>query len=241
MNKRISTEHCFVSVVGPAESRKTRLIGRMIINQEKIFSPHFYENLNLCKHYQPHYGIVMNQGKDKHAEIEVVQRSDWHALEKVRVENNRTLLVIDDLSTEASETKEFLALVIAGRRRNVHLRVSRHNSFQKTKNSKKIDLNLTQIILFDRPRYSEQIGVLGRQLGEPQLTKEAYKTATEWPFGYLIIDIDVANSNALRYCFNYFGDESSIFYFATEQLHLSIDIEFTKFYRADLYKKFPTV
>ena len=40
MNNRISTQpHCFVSVVGPLGSGKTRLIAHMIANQAKLFSP----------------------------------------------------------------------------------------------------------------------------------------------------------------------------------------------------------
>ena len=41
MIKRISTQpHCFISVVDPAGSGKTKLIGRMIANQEKILRHH---------------------------------------------------------------------------------------------------------------------------------------------------------------------------------------------------------
>ena len=54
----------------------------------------------------------------------------------------------------------------------------RHNIYQPAKNSKTIDLNVTQMILFKSPRDFEQIGVLGRQLGDRKLLLEAYKRAT---------------------------------------------------------------
>ena len=57
--------------------------------------------------------------------------------------------------------------------------VLRHNLFQRTKNSKTIDLNVTQIILFISPRDFELIGVLDRQLGEQHATLEAYKRTTQ--------------------------------------------------------------
>ena len=79
----------------------------------------------------------------------------------------------DDLFDEAAQSKEFLALVVAGRHRNFDLMVLRHNLFQQTKDSK-IDLNGTHVILFNSPRDSEQIGILGRQLGERYTTIEAY-------------------------------------------------------------------
>ena len=49
-------------------------------------------------------------------------------------EKKRTLLVIRDFIKEASEGKEFLALVKASRHRNEHLIVLRHSFLQGTKN-----------------------------------------------------------------------------------------------------------
>ena len=94
-------------------------------------------------------------------------------MERAEALKKRILLVLDDLFDEAAPSKEFLAIVIAGRHRNVHLMVLRHNLYQQSKNSKTIDLNVTQIILFNSPRDSEQIGILGRQLGERQTTIDA--------------------------------------------------------------------
>ena len=106
MNKRIKTEpHCFVLVVGPAVSWNTKLIGRMISNPEKIFSPHFDEILYFYKNYQPHYGTVMSQCKDKHAEIEFVQILHWNDLDKAEAEK-RTLLVINGLFTRWSKPQK---------------------------------------------------------------------------------------------------------------------------------------
>ena len=140
----------------------------------------------------------------------------------------RTLVVIDDLYDEAANTKEFLDLVIAGRHRNVHLMVLRHNLFQQSKFSKTIDLNVTQIVLFNSPRDSEQIGILGRQLGERSTLLKVYKRATQEAFGHLLIDLDVRSSRNLRYCSHCSGDEPSHFYCARDELFISINDEFTK-------------
>ena len=192
MNKRVSTEpHCFISIVGPAGSGKTRLVGRMIIHQEKIFSPCFTKIIYFFKHYQQHYGTILMESERKGLDVEFVQGLDWSALERAEALKKRILLVIDDLFDEAASSKEFLATVIAGRHRNVHLMVLRHNLYQQSKNSKTIDLNVTQIVLFNSPRDSELIGILGRQLGERQTTIDAYKRATRKPFGHLMIDLDV--------------------------------------------------
>ena len=67
--------------------------------------------------------------------------------------------MLDDLVDEGAQSKEFLALVVAGWHRNVRLTVLRHNLFQQTKTSKAIDLNVTQLILFNSPRDSGQIDI----------------------------------------------------------------------------------
>ena len=189
MNKRISTQpHCFVSVVAPAGSGKTRLIGRMIVNQAKIISPSFDKITYFYNHYQEHYETILMNCESTHVDIEFIQGLEWKSLEKVEVQKKQILLAVDDSFEEAAKSEQFLALVIAGRHRNIHLVVLRHNLFQQTKSSKTIDLSVTQIILFNSPRDSEQIGILGRQIGERHLTMEAYKRATRKPVGHLMID-----------------------------------------------------
>ena len=140
----------------------------------------------------------------------------------------RTLVVIEDLYDEGANSKEFLDLVIAGRHRNVHSMVLRHNLFQLSKYSKTIYLNVTQIVLLNSLRDSEQIGILGRQLGERSTLLKAYKRATQEAFGHLLVDLDVRSSRNLRYCSQCSGDEPSQFYCAGDKLFISINDEFTK-------------
>ena len=83
--------------------------------------------------------------------------------------------MIDDLYQQACEDEYSLNLVIAGRHRNIHLIALKHNLFQQSKHSKTIELNVTQMILFKSPRDLEQIGVLGRQMGDRQLLIDTYK------------------------------------------------------------------
>ena len=108
MNKRISTQpHCFVSVVGPAGSGKTRQIGRMIVNQAKIFSPSFDKIIYFYNHYQEHYGSILMNCESTHVDIEFIQGLEWKSLEKVEAQKKRILLVVDDLFEEAAKSKEF--------------------------------------------------------------------------------------------------------------------------------------
>ena len=136
MNKRISTNpHCFISVVGPAGSGKTQLIGRMICNQEKIFRPVFDKILYVYKHYQQPDRQLEAECLANKVDLQLNQGLEWNAVERGEILKQRTLVVIDDLYDEAANSKEFLDLVIAGRHHNVHLMVLRHNLFQQSKYS----------------------------------------------------------------------------------------------------------
>ena len=124
-------------------------------------------------------------------------------------------MVIDDLYQDAWEDETFLNLIVAGRHRNIHLRTLRHNIYQRAKNLKTIDLKVTQMILFKNPRDVEQIGVLGRQLGDRELLVAANKRATLKRFGNLLIDLDPETDPKLKYCSNCSGDQPSVFYIST--------------------------
>ena len=133
MNRRISTaSHCFVSVVGPAGSGKTQLIGRMICNQEQMFRPVFDKILYFYKHYQQAYNKLEVERLVKNIDLELIQGMEWNAIERGEILKQRTIFVLDDLYDEAADSKEFLELVIAGRHRNIDLMVLRHNLFQQS-------------------------------------------------------------------------------------------------------------
>ena len=171
----------------------------MFVNQEEIFSPSFDKIIYFYKHYQQYYGTILMDCQSKHIENKFIQGLEWNFLQKAEAHKKKILLVLEDLFDEAAQSKDFLALVVAGRHRNVHLMVSRHNLVQRTRNSKTIDLNVTKIILLHNPRDSEQILVLGRQLEERHATMVTYKRAIRKPFGHLMIDLNVRSSKPLKY------------------------------------------
>ena len=73
-----------------------------------------------------------------HVDIEFVHGLEGNYLQKAEAQRKRILLVLDDLFDEAAQSKEFLALIVAGRLRNVHLIVLQHNLFQQTKIRKQL-------------------------------------------------------------------------------------------------------
>ena len=104
--------------------------------------------------------------------IEFHQGINWSAIDKCEAQKLRTMVVIDDLYQQARQDEKFLDLVVSGRHRNIHLITMKHNLYQQTKNSKTIDLNISQLIQFNSPRDVEQISTLGRQMGQRKFLME---------------------------------------------------------------------
>ena len=74
----------------------------------------------------------------KHVDIEFVHGLELNYPQKAEAQKKkRILLALDDLFDKAARKKDFLAPVVAARRRNVHLMALRHHLFQQTKSSKK--------------------------------------------------------------------------------------------------------
>ena len=87
---------------------------------------------------------MLTDCQSKNVDIDFIQGLERKFLQKTEAQKKRILLELDDLFNEAAQSKDFLALVVAGRHRNVHLMVLRHNLFQQTKTSKTIDFNVTR-------------------------------------------------------------------------------------------------
>ena len=216
MNKKIITNlHCFLSVIGPGGCGKTQLVSRILLNQKIISKPCFEKILYFYKHFQTEYESLLLGCTREKVSIEFHQGLQWTAVDRSEAEKLKTLVVIDDLYQDACEDGTFLDLVVAGRHRNIHLMTLRHNIYQPAKNSKTIDLNVTQMILFKSPRDVEQIGVLGRQLNDRKVLPEDYKRATSKPFGHLMIDLDPQTDPKLKYSSNCSGDQPSVFYISS--------------------------
>ena len=134
-------------------------------------------------------------------EHQINQLSQWSGQEKIEetLSNfQRHLLVFDDVFDKIANSLEFLNLVVSGRHKKQHVIFFKHNLYQKSSNSKTINLNLTHLLLLKSPRDVVQIDCLGRQSGDRDLLLSAYRSATEEPYGHLLIDLDPSFDENLR-------------------------------------------
>ena len=88
------------------------------------------------------------------------------------------------------------------------------NLFDKNKYARTISLNAHYLVLFKNPRDASQFATLARQM-YPNASKfaiEAYRDATERPFGYLFVDLKPDQDERCRSRTNIFPDEMQYVY-----------------------------
>ena len=77
-----------------------------------------------------------------------------------------------------------------------------------------MSLNAHYIVLFKNPRDAMLVSTLARQMypGQNKFLVEAFKNATEKPFGYLLLDLKPDTDEKYRIRTNIFPDERQYVY-----------------------------
>lgn len=110
------------------------------------------------------------------------------------------LIIIDDLMSETNS--DVVDLFTKGSHHfNVSVMYVTQNIFNQGKGRRTISLNAHYIVAFKNPRDRVQIQTLSRQVcpENNRYIQEAYKDATEEPFGYLLFDMKQATPELHRY------------------------------------------
>ena len=84
------------------------------------------------------------------------------------------------------------------------------NLFYQGRCSRTLHLNTSYNVLLRNHRNIQQIGILGRQVGLGKKLVEAYRDATDKPYGYLVLDVSPSSSSDLQMRTNIFPDESPV-------------------------------
>jgi hypothetical protein len=172
--------HAFTSILaGPTGAGKSVFTLRFISEVADMVTPPIEKIVYCYGEYQPIFGeypqVTFNEGLPDLAQFDGKQN---------------TLLVIDDLMSETNDAVSNIFTKIS-HHRNVSVMYLTQNLFYKSKQSRTMSLNAHYIVVFKNPRDATQISTLARQMypGKSQFLVEAFKNATEKPFGYLLIDL----------------------------------------------------
>ena len=131
-----------MGLFGRRESGKTYFVTELLKNQESMIKSPFKKIIWICKTFQNEvYKKLMQR---KQFEIEFIDDiPNFDAMGK----QENTLIVLDDLQTEASKNAQVCALFTRGRHLNFSVIYLSQNLFHQGKYSRDMTLNLDYIIL----------------------------------------------------------------------------------------------
>lgn len=120
------------------------------------------------------------------------------------------LIVLDDLMNEIGRSEAVANVFTKGsHHRNQTIILLNQSLFPKGQNSRLISLNAEHIVAMKNPRTQDQFAIFCRQ-HSPQNWRELnsiYKTATEQPFSYLVVNLTQTASELCRYRQNIFEED----------------------------------
>ena len=198
----------FTSIVcGPTGSGKSTFVMKLLKNINQMFSEkikkiyYFYNNWQKNYEQQTDVNIEFRQGLPSEEDLNQFPKSE------------HSLVVIDDLQIPALNNI-FIANLFGreSHHRNVSVILILQNLFHQGKYCRDISLNTHYFILFKNPRDTQQIRLLGRQLGIQKKLVSAYMDATETPFGYLLIDLSPGSNDSYMLKSRIFPDEDTVVY-----------------------------
>ena len=195
--------HPFTCVIaGPTGSGKTHFVRNFLNDISRMMNPAPQDIFWFYGAYQPIFREFRNVSF-----IEgIPSTEDWK-------DDRRRLVIVDDLMAECDG--RITSLFTKGsHHKNISVIFIVQNLFSKNKEQRTISLNSHYIVIFKNPRDASQINVLARQMfpGKSRYMVEAYKDATQGPYGYLLVDLRQETPDRLRLRTNIFPSEIQVVY-----------------------------
>ena len=160
MKKLIYTKNrVFISLVGPSESGKSQLIYTWL--KIGTFQPKF-DKIYFFYHYSQPFCDVMVKEIEK---LEFVRGVSFEFIDSLKNNGTKYLLIFDDSCEEICNSKTFVDIATAGRRRRLRTIYIKHNHLHQSKLGSDVELQNTHIVLFKCPRDVMQVTTLSTQLG----------------------------------------------------------------------------
>jgi hypothetical protein len=187
-------------IAGPTMSGKSVFTFKLISEAQELITPPPQKIMYCYGEYQPIFAnypqVVFHEGLPDNNEFDG---------------KLRTLLILDDLMSEAGDGVSNIFTKIS-HHRNVSVIFLTQNLFFKSQRT--MNLNTQYLVLFKNPRDALQVATLGRQMypGKSKFLVEAFKMATEQPYGYLLIDLRAETLEKYRLRSNIFAGETQYVY-----------------------------
>ena len=173
-------KHPFTCIVaGLTGCGKTTFVARLLRNVPSMVNP-------APEHVTWYYG----EWQSAYENLDIPNVRLEQGLPTVFDTGKRNVVVLDDLMAETD-----------GRVTDLFTKKSHHsntsviylvqNLFPKHKESRTISLNAQYMVVFKNPRDASQVTHLAKQMypGRVKFVQEAFKDATNVPYGYLLVDL----------------------------------------------------
>ena len=196
-------KHPFTATIsGPTSCGKTQWTLRFIKHVNQMVFPHI-ERIVWC------FGVYQDIFDDQ----KNIEFHEGIPNEDMFDERNKTLLILDDLMSQADDRVENIFTKLS-HHKSVSVLFLTQNLFFKSKQARTISLNSHYIVVFKNARDAMQISNLARQMypGNSKFMVEAFKDATSGPYGYLLIDMKPYTEDIYRLRTNIFPGETHYVY-----------------------------
>ena len=182
-------------VAGPSGSGKTTFLMSLIEHKSTAFTPEPSRIILCYKQFQPAYEKLLSR-----TDVQLVQGCKGYTL----CPDTRTLLIIDDFSSESEEASIGELFSVSSHHLNTSVFYVTHNLFLQTRAFRLTALNAQYYVLFKSIRGAGQIATLARQVfagqkGKGKRLMEAYSNTTRTPFSYLVLDLHPETPEAMRF------------------------------------------
>lgn len=207
------TQNTTIAVSGVTGAGKTRLVFKLLKNAEHLFSgPAPYNILYAYGIHQPLFeemehvipDILFAQGLPSE-----------QMLTKFISAKNTSILVLDDLMSEVTSSKEAEKLFSQGaHHRGLNLIYINQNLYYKAPRTRSIALNTQYQFLLKNPRDVTQIRHFARQVfpDNPSSMLKAYADCMKVRYGYLLVDLSPHSDDVYRMRSRIFPGEDTVIY-----------------------------
>lgn len=195
ISPKIFNDNFRLIIYGNSNTGKTFLLKKIILNQKRFIGANTLDKIYYCT---KHTTSVDDELRE-HVTVIIGLPSDEIIENQAR---KRILICLDDLSSESFSSKNISSLFTDGRHSNVSIILLLQNFFTLGKFSRSCHLSCSHIIILKCLRDLNVISTLSRQMS-PQnpsfLTNLYNKYINKEPYKHLLISLQVADNDLLRF------------------------------------------
>ena len=194
-------------VVGPSQCGKTHFVHQLLTHKCTVYP--YKKPVRVVWYYnqwQPQYEEIQ---RDLGSNIRFIQGVPEFEENLSDIKSSKhTIIVLDDLMAQATDSPVVSKLFTQGRHRNASVILLLQNMFPKGKYNTDISRNATYKVLFRSPGDRKQIDIMAEQTFAKDRPRfmQAYKQETDRPYGYLVVDNHPRTSSEHQVVANVLGD-----------------------------------